>query len=201
MLREGLEHHNGISSRFWRPSTCWLCSKSLSHPAPYQSYSLSVLLSLRPERGIFRVFFDFFGYFRGLFCRPPKRLFSRLFWDFGPEGPGDSCKWALGSQSSHSKALAETRSFPSSDAQLALAMHCNPPRKGHEALGRRMARRTHWVCGWSRQTPYTSAHVYTRFVRGLLGTGPPDPTLESASLSPPQGSIWHRFNIDSTSIS
>ena len=37
-------------------------------------------------------------------------------------------------------------------------------------------------------------------VRGLLGTGPPDPTLESASPSPPQGSIWHRFNIDSTLI-
>ena len=37
------------------------------------------------------------------------------------------------------------------------------------------------------------------FVRGLLGTGPPDPSLESASPSPPQGSIWHRFNIDSTS--
>ena len=46
----------------------------------------------------FRVFFDFFGYFRGLFCRPAKRLFSRLFWDFGPGGPGDSCKWSLGSQ-------------------------------------------------------------------------------------------------------
>ena len=27
----------------------------------------------------------------------------------------------------------------------------------------------------------------------LLGTDPPDPTLESASPSPPQGSIWHRF--------
>ena len=37
-------------------------------------------------------------------------------------------------------------------------------------------------------------------VRGLLGTAPPDPTLESASPSPPQGSIWHRFNIDSTLI-
>ena len=37
-------------------------------------------------------------------------------------------------------------------------------------------------------------------VRGLLGTGPPDPTLKSASPSPPQGSIWHRFNIDSTFI-
>ena len=43
----------------------------------------------------------------------------------------------------------------------------------------------------------------TKVVRGLLGTAPPpppDPTLESASPSPPQGSIWHRFNIDLTSI-
>ena len=40
-----------------------------------------------------------------------------------------------------------------------------------------------------------------RFVRGLLGTDPPDPTLESASPSHPQGSIWHRFSIHSTSIS
>ena len=46
----------------------------------------------------FWVFFDFFGYFRGLFCGPPKRLFLRLFCDFGPGGPGDSCKWSLGSQ-------------------------------------------------------------------------------------------------------
>ena len=29
-------------------------------------------------------------------------------------------------------------------------------------------------------------------VRGLLGKGPPNPTLESASPSPFQGSIWHR---------
>ena len=35
----------------------------------------------------------------------------------------------------------------------------------------------------------------------FFGTGHPDPTLESASPSPPQGSIWHRFNIDSISIS
>ena len=40
---------------------------------------------------------------------------------------------------------------------------------------------------------------YPNFVRGLLGTGPPDPTLESASPSPAQGSIWHRFHVDSTS--
>ena len=37
-------------------------------------------------------------------------------------------------------------------------------------------------------------------MRGLLGTGPPDPTLESASPSPSQGSIWHRIDIDSTLI-
>ena len=39
---------------------------------------------------------------------------------------------------------------------------------------------------------------YSRCVRGLLGTDPPDLTLESASPSPPPGSIWYRFNIDST---
>ena len=33
-------------------------------------------------------------------------------------------------------------------------------------------------------------------VRGFLGTDPPDPTLESASPSPPQGSSWHRFDIN-----
>ena len=44
------------------------------------------------------VFLDFFGYFLRLFSRPPKRPFLRLFCDFGPGGPGDSCKWRLGSQ-------------------------------------------------------------------------------------------------------
>ena len=34
-------------------------------------------------------------------------------------------------------------------------------------------------------------------VRGLLGTGAPDPTLESASPSSPQGSIWHRNRVKS----
>ena len=37
----------------------------------------------------------------------------------------------------------------------------------------------------------------SKFVRGLLGTDPPDPTLESASPSPPQGSIWHRDMVES----
>ena len=49
----------------------------------------------------FWVFFDFFGYFRGLLCRPPKRLFLRFFCDFGPGGPRDSCKWSLGSQTKY----------------------------------------------------------------------------------------------------
>ena len=35
------------------------------------------------------------------------------------------------------------------------------------------------------------------FVRGLLGKDPPDPTLESASPSHPQGSIWHRNRVKS----
>ena len=34
-------------------------------------------------------------------------------------------------------------------------------------------------------------------MRGLLGTGPPDPTLESASLSPPKESIWHQNRVKS----
>ena len=39
------------------------------------------------------------------------------------------------------------------------------------------------------------------FVRGLLGSDPADLTLESATPSPRQRSIWHQLNIDSTSIS
>ena len=41
-------------------------------------------------------------------------------------------------------------------------------------------------------------------MRGLLGTGPPDPTLESASPSPPQGQfgieIWSTQEIDVESM-
>ena len=48
--------------------------------------------------GHFWVFLDFFRYFWGLFCGPPKRPFLRLFCDFGPGGSGDSCEWRLGSQ-------------------------------------------------------------------------------------------------------
>ena len=56
-----------------------------------------------PIFGPFWVFLDFFGLFLGLFCRPPKRPFWRLFCDFGPGGPGDSCKWRLGSQPKEQK--------------------------------------------------------------------------------------------------
>ena len=62
-------------------------------------------VSKKPEKcqkipifGQFWVFLDFFRYFLGLFCAPPKRPFLRLFCDFGPGGSGDSCKWRLGSQ-------------------------------------------------------------------------------------------------------
>ena len=54
--------------------------------------------NFRTFLGIFRLF----RFFLGLFCRPPERPFLRLFCDFGPGGPGDSCitKWRLGSQTS-----------------------------------------------------------------------------------------------------
>ena len=42
--------------------------------------------------------FGHFGTFWGVFGDFPKRPFLRCFWDFGPGGPGDSCKWRLGSQ-------------------------------------------------------------------------------------------------------
>ena len=60
-----------------------------------------------------------------------------------------------------------------------------------------------WALRGSSQNYYRQSCRYWEFifVRGLLGTGPPDPTLESASPSPPpQRSIWHQFNIDSTLI-
>ena len=44
--------------------------------------------------GIFRLFWVFFG----TFLQTPERPFLRLFCDFGPRGPEDSCKWRLGSQ-------------------------------------------------------------------------------------------------------
>ena len=45
----------------------------------------------------------------------------------------------------------------------------------------------------------SSSFVYFKVQaeRGLLGTSPPDPTLESTSPSPPQGSIWHRNRVKS----
>ena len=50
-----------------------------------------------PQSPIFCIF-SFSGYIRGLFWQTPKKLFLRNFCDFGPGGPGDSCKWSLGSQ-------------------------------------------------------------------------------------------------------
>ena len=44
--------------------------------------------------GIYRLF----RVFSGTFLQTPKKTFLRLFCDFGPGGPGDSCKWRLGSQ-------------------------------------------------------------------------------------------------------
>ena len=42
--------------------------------------------------------FDFFRYFRDFLTDPPKESLQECFWDFGPRGPGDSCKWLLRTQ-------------------------------------------------------------------------------------------------------
>ena len=60
-----------------------------------------------PIFGPFWAFLDFFRYFLGLFCRPPKRPFLRFFCDFGPGGPRDSCKWRLGPQDNLHKNVLE----------------------------------------------------------------------------------------------
>ena len=47
----------------------------------------------------FQAFCDIFGLFRtffGTFLRPQKSSFEFFFFDFGPGGPRDSCKWRLG---------------------------------------------------------------------------------------------------------
>ena len=67
----------------------------------------------RTFSGIFSVFLDFFGYFLRLFSRPPKRPFLRLFCDFGPGGPGNSCKWRVGSQTYYPLESARRREIVS----------------------------------------------------------------------------------------
>ena len=49
----------------------------------------------------------------------------------------------------------------------------------------------------TRKTPVKPRVCKPWFARGLSGTDPPDLTFESASPFPPQGSIWHRFDVDS----
>ena len=44
--------------------------------------------------GLFGVFLTFSDIFGDFFADPQKRLFLRLFCDFGPGKPGDSCKWS-----------------------------------------------------------------------------------------------------------
>ena len=81
------------------------CGPKIAKKSPKESFWGSAKKSPRipekvkkyPKNPIWGVFY-FFGYFQGPFCRPPERLFWRLFCDFGPGGPGDSCKWSLGSQ-------------------------------------------------------------------------------------------------------
>ena len=54
------------------------------------------------EKSLFDTFLTFltlFETFWTLRARRPGETFWRLFGDFGPRGPGDSCKWPFGSQS------------------------------------------------------------------------------------------------------
>ena len=97
--------------------------ESLDPPGPKSQKSLKKSLFGGPQKSLKKypkkskkpkkvrksVIFDFFGYFLRLFCGPPKRLFSRLFCDFGPGGSGDSCKWRLGSQHSSAIKIASER--------------------------------------------------------------------------------------------
>ena len=40
-----------------------------------------------PKIGLFRAFFDFFGYFRGLFLQTPKKTLFETFWGFRARRP------------------------------------------------------------------------------------------------------------------
>ena len=77
----GVSGPSGIKKRSQKSLFGGLQKSPREYPKKSQKY---------PQIG---VFLNFFGYFRGLSCRPPKRLFLRLFGIFW-----DSCKWSLGSQ-------------------------------------------------------------------------------------------------------
>ena len=111
--------------------------------------------------GLFGVFFDFFGYFRGLFCRPPKRLFLRLFCNFGPGGPEGSCKWSLGSQVFQSWSggiLFREYCFGRENSPSSAANSVSSAKNSVSSLWHtnNRLRGTHWVCppelGESRKT-------------------------------------------------
>ena len=86
------------------PSGPKIAKKKVSKKSPFgglqkKSPKIPEKIKKYTQKSNFRFFFFyFFVCFRGLFCRPTTRLFLRLFCDFGPGGPGDSCKWSLGSQ-------------------------------------------------------------------------------------------------------
>ena len=75
----------------------WGLAKSLKKiPEKVPKYQFSDLFGYFSYFRLFRVFLR-------LFSRPSRRLFLRLFCDFGPGGPGDSCKWRLRSQDKQEK--------------------------------------------------------------------------------------------------
>ena len=68
-----------------------------SRPGVFQKVSKRVEKSQKSiQKRLFRDFFETFDSFRDFLDTPGRRVgetFLRLFGDFGPGGPGDSCKW------------------------------------------------------------------------------------------------------------
>ena len=78
------------------------CQKSAEKVTKKSPKSLSLAL--------FRDFFDFFGTFLALRADRPGTTFLRLFWHFGPGGPGTPCNWSLQSQElgAHLRVIVKT---------------------------------------------------------------------------------------------
>ena len=58
------------------------------------------------------------GIFGDSFADPPQRLVLRLFWDFGPGGPGCPCKWPLENSSEVLANNVKIREFRLSSSKI-----------------------------------------------------------------------------------
>ena len=81
------------TQKLQKPKLCYH-AKLASFLCPRQAQKLELA-----KFGYFSGIFRFFRVFSGTFLQTPKKtLFETFFGIFGPGGPGDSCKWSLGSQ-------------------------------------------------------------------------------------------------------